>query len=125
MITGLDSEGVDHTATLTNLDSTKWSPYPSKVIFLLDVIDNLPQVWISGSFMKVLLWLLRELGIKEIPSFEALRKVQKSLCQKQGIPTINYKTPKGNAFSFHDPQVLVANVRYSGLTKMNLTFIVP
>jgi hypothetical protein len=61
--------------------------------------------------MKVLLWLLRELGVKEIPSFETLRKAQKSLRQKQGIPTINYKSPKGNAFSFNDPQVLIANVR--------------
>ena len=116
LITGLDSKGVDSTAMFTNLDSTKWSPYPSKVIFLLDVIDNLPRVQISGAFMKVLLWLLCELGIKEIPLFEALRKIQKSLCQKQGIPTISYKTPKGNAFSFNDLWVLVANVRYSSLT---------
>lgn len=67
--------------------------------------------------MKVLLWLLRELGIKEAPSFEGLRKVQKSLRQKQGIPTIDSKTPKGNVFSFNDPQVLVANVRYTFLTE--------
>lgn len=77
---------------------------------MLDVIDNLPRLRISGSFMKVLLWLLCELGVKEIPSFDGLRKVQKSLREKQGIPTISWMTPKGNAFSFNDPRTLIANV---------------
>jgi len=35
-----------------------WFPYSSKLAFLLDTIDNLPQLHISMSFMKVLLWLL-------------------------------------------------------------------
>ena len=106
-IPGMNLTNVETTTASTN---TKWSPYPSKVIFLLDVIDNLPRLRISGSFMKVLLWLLCELGVKEIPSFDGLRKVQKSLREKQGIPTISWMTPKGNAFSFNDPRTLIANV---------------
>lgn len=60
--------------------------------------------------MKVLLWLLRELGVKEVPSFDGLRKMQKSLREKRGIPTTNLMTPKGNVFSFNDPGTLIANV---------------
>jgi hypothetical protein len=60
--------------------------------------------------MKVILWLLRELGVKEVPSFDGLRKTQKLLQERQGIPTINWMTPKGNAFSFNDPITLIANV---------------
>lgn len=107
---GSTSATIDPTAVSTNTDSAKWSPYPSKVTFLLDVIDNLPRLRISGSFMKVLLWLLRELGVQAVPSFDGLRRVQKSLREKQGIPTISATTPKGNAFSFNDPRVLIANV---------------
>jgi hypothetical protein len=50
------------------------------------------------------------LSVKEIPLFDGLRKVQKSLCKKQGIPTVNLMTPKGNTFSFNDPRTLIANV---------------
>lgn len=107
--TGLTSAGMDPTCESTN-NAIKWSPYPSKVTFLLDVIDNLPRLRISGSFMKVILWLLRELGVKEVPSFDALRKMQKLLQERQGIPTINWMTPKGNVFSFNDPITLIANV---------------
>ena len=109
---GQNSAGVDPTCASgsTNADSIKWSPYPSKVTFLLDVIDNLPRLRISGSFMKVILWLLRELGVKGVPSFDGLRKMQKLLREKQGVPTINWMTPKGNAFSFNNPITLIANV---------------
>jgi hypothetical protein len=63
--------------------------------------------------MKVLLWLLGELGVKQIPSFTALRNIQKSLREECGVPTIHWMSPKGNAFSFNDPRVLVSNVSAS------------
>jgi hypothetical protein len=43
----------------------------------LDTIDNLPRLQIFGSLMKVLLWLLKQVGVKQVPSFDALQKVQR------------------------------------------------
>jgi len=107
----LDREEVEDLQTSsTASDALKWTPYPSKVVFLLDIIDNLPRLRISGSFMKVLLWLLGELGVKQVPSFVTLRKIQKSLREDCGVPTIQWMSPKGNVFSFNDPRVLVSNV---------------
>ncbi|KAF8159989.1 hypothetical protein B0H34DRAFT_843892 [Crassisporium funariophilum] len=101
-------DGLEQISTDTNMINMEqlWDEEEQDDL-LLELLKNIMRI--SGSFMKVLLWLLCELGIKEVPLFEALRKVQKSLHQKQGIPTINYKTPKANAFSFNNPQVLVAN----------------
>lgn len=61
--------------------------------------------------MRVLLWFLREIGVKKVPSFDALRKTQKEAREKNGVPTINWMSPKGNTFSFNDPRMLIANVR--------------
>ncbi|KAF9034577.1 hypothetical protein BJ165DRAFT_1534008 [Panaeolus papilionaceus] len=89
--------------------SDPWFPYPSKLVFLLDTIDNLPRLWISDMLMKTILWLLREAGIKFVPSFSALRQVQKNITDKKLVPTIQWKSPKGNIFSFNDPRSIIAN----------------
>lgn len=84
-------------------------------MFLLDTIDNLPRLRISGSLMKVLLWLLNQVGVKHVPSFDRLRKVQHRVHDETGIPTINWMSPKGNAFSFNDPRTLIMNVSFYNL----------
>jgi len=100
----------DETSLQTNSDGSSWFPYPSKLSFLLDTVDNLPRLRISSSQMKVILWLLHEVGVKGVPSFINLRKIQKKLKDNPIVPTIHLKSPKGNTFSFNDPRALIANV---------------
>lgn len=91
----------------------EWFPYKSKLLFLLDAVDNLPRLRISASLMRVLLWLLREVGVKNVPSFSALRKSQQDLRKQCGVPTVSYTSPKGNVFSFNDPRTIIANVSFN------------
>lgn len=105
---GAGDGGVD--GNDAGLESGPWFPYSSKLLFLLDAIDNLPRLRISQSLMKIVLWLLREAGVKKVPSFKRLRKEQKNVRQDGGIPTISCMSPKGNVFLFNDPRALITNV---------------
>lgn len=80
-------------------------------MFLLDTIDNLPRLRISDSLMKVFLWVLREGGAQNVPSFDALRKLQKKLKSECGVPSSPHKSCQGNIFYVNDPRTIIAHVR--------------
>jgi hypothetical protein len=91
-------------------DDKSWAPYPSKIIFLLDALDNMPRLRVSAGLMNVIIWLLRETGVPNVPTPYAFRNFQKVLRGQKGIETTHTKSPKGNRFSFNSPVDIVANV---------------
>ncbi|KAJ6608784.1 hypothetical protein B0H10DRAFT_2194181 [Mycena sp. CBHHK59/15] len=42
----------------------------------MDILDNLPRLRLSSSQIKMVLWILRECGARDVPSFKALRATQ-------------------------------------------------
>ncbi|KAF7372927.1 hypothetical protein MSAN_00499400 [Mycena sanguinolenta] len=61
--------------------------------------------------MRVFLWILREAGAKDVPSFDHLRKIQKQIREEYGIPSIPCKSALGNVFFINDPRAIIAQVR--------------
>ncbi|CDO70460.1 hypothetical protein BN946_scf184569.g3 [Trametes cinnabarina] len=54
-------------------------PYPNLTWCILDIILNLPRHPISDELLKIFLWALKKLGVKNVPSVKVLRKFQAKL----------------------------------------------
>lgn len=79
-------------------------------MFLLDTLDNLPRLRILKFLMKVILWILRETGAHDVPSFDRLQTVQKKLRQCSGTPTVQFTSAQGNIVYMNDPVALICQV---------------
>ncbi|KAI0713662.1 hypothetical protein C8Q76DRAFT_843912 [Earliella scabrosa] len=66
------------------------------------------RMTIPDSLMKMFLFVLRECGVKDAPSFYSLRKIQKHIREMCGVPTIPCRSPQGNVFWMVDIRTLIA-----------------
>ncbi|KAJ7198300.1 hypothetical protein GGX14DRAFT_374386 [Mycena pura] len=75
---------------------------------LLDIVDNLPRLRLSSSHFKIILWLLKECGVRNIPSYYSFRKMQASLRNLCGSTPQAYTSTVGNRFFVNDVRDSVA-----------------
>jgi hypothetical protein len=78
-------------------------------MFMLDMLDNLPRLRLSDDHMKAIIWVMRECGTPDVPSFYALRKKQQELAS-QLVPTKCHISSTGNQFYMNSPGSLFAQV---------------
>ncbi|KAK7433873.1 hypothetical protein VKT23_020498 [Stygiomarasmius scandens] len=87
---------------------TEWFPHSSKTMFMLDLLDNLPRLRLSDDHMKAIIWVMRECGTPDVPSFTALRKIQGHLAESIGPRSDHHVSPLGNHFFMNHPRRLFA-----------------
>ncbi|KAF8206039.1 hypothetical protein K438DRAFT_2092296 [Mycena galopus ATCC 62051] len=88
----------------------KWFLYPSKLMFLLDFIDNLPRLRLSSALMRMFIFVLKEAKCQDtIPSYNRFQDFQKNLREQCGTPTLPCCSPLGNVFFINDVQKMIAN----------------
>ncbi|KAJ7924239.1 hypothetical protein B0H13DRAFT_2230060 [Mycena leptocephala] len=76
-------------------------------MLLLDVCDNLPRLPVSEFLMRTFIWILKQCGAKDVPSLDALRKTQKLLRARCGVPTISCTSVQGKHFCINDPRAII------------------
>jgi hypothetical protein len=89
-------------------------------MFMLDLLDNLPCLRLSDDQLKTIIWVMRECGTPNVPSFSALRKKQAQLTEAVHIKTTRHASAMGNDFFMNHPAELLALVRVSPSQNKNI-----
>jgi hypothetical protein len=79
-------------------------------MYILDLLDSMPRLRMSGAMMKSILWALNKLDVPDVPSFKQLRKTQKTLAQKIPISPSRHESATGNIFYQNSLGALLALV---------------
>lgn len=67
-------------------------------MFLLDYLDSLPRLRLSDDHLKTILWVMKECGTPNVPSFTALRRMQAKLTTEMGMQSKRHASTLGNEF---------------------------
>ncbi|GBE79608.1 hypothetical protein SCP_0208080 [Sparassis crispa] len=84
-----------------------WKPYGSKTMFMLDLLDNLPRLRLLDDHMKTFIWIMKECGTPNVPSFSALRKKQAELAHEVNVETKQHESSQSNLFYANVPSATV------------------
>ncbi|OBZ67227.1 hypothetical protein A0H81_13040 [Grifola frondosa] len=93
-----DNETEHFVPDIGQAEKDGWAPHGSKTMFMLDLLDNLPRLRLSDDHLKTIIWVMRECGTPHVPTFHALRKVQKQLTKSTAISTQHHVSALGNHF---------------------------
>lgn len=77
---------------------------------MLDLLDNLPRLWLSDDHMKVIIWAMHECSTPRVPSFSALRQLQSWLGKEADIQPKHHTSCLGNYFFMNHPLDLLSMV---------------
>ena len=78
--------------------------------FFLDLLDNMPRNRLSEALMKFIIWMLKELGVRDVPSYYAFRKAQQAMRAGYGLATHEFTSVFGNRFHQNDIAEIIAMV---------------
>ncbi|KAJ6583705.1 hypothetical protein B0H10DRAFT_1833406, partial [Mycena sp. CBHHK59/15] len=75
---------------------------------LLDIYDNFPRIRMSSNQLKMILWILKECKVANVPSYYAFRKMQDDLRGLCGSEPKSYTSSVGNRFFVNDIRESIA-----------------
>ncbi|KAJ6549107.1 hypothetical protein DFH09DRAFT_1262788 [Mycena vulgaris] len=76
-------------------------------MFMLDLLDNLPRLRLSDDHLKAIIWVMKECGTPNVPSFYALRKMQAKLTRDVGLKPRHHISSLDNQFFMNHPNDLI------------------
>lgn len=70
----------------------------------------MPRLQLSDDHMRMIIFVLKECGVPDVPSLETLRRVQDGLRENGSVPTTRHETERGNIFYVNDIGAQIAKV---------------
>ncbi|KAJ6615575.1 hypothetical protein B0H10DRAFT_2164804 [Mycena sp. CBHHK59/15] len=113
----LEEDELDDDMAYTHVPvGSAYSPYPNKVCpltwlayhMLLDILDNLPRLRMSSNQFKMILWILKQCNVSNVPSYNSFRKMQDKLRNLCGSEPKSYTSSVGNRFFVNDIRESIA-----------------
>ncbi|ESK89680.1 hypothetical protein Moror_8586 [Moniliophthora roreri MCA 2997] len=85
-----------------------WVLHGSKTVFMLDLLDNLPRLQFSDDTIKAIIWVMKECGTPNVPTFTAFHMLQQKLDCSIGLTPEHHTSSLGNYFYVLHPAKLFA-----------------
>ncbi|KAJ3924864.1 MAG: hypothetical protein NXY57DRAFT_968859 [Lentinula lateritia] len=104
----LEHEEIGEIPTEMEEDEKDWAPHGSKTMFMIDLLDKQPRQRLSDPQLKSILWVMRECGCKDVPTFTQVRNKQTEIAHELDIPSEHHTSSLGNHFYMNHPAKLFA-----------------
>lgn len=91
-------------------DDSRKPDQPLFQMFLLSLFMNMPRLRISEAHLKMMLWIMKEIGGRDVPSIKAVKTAQQRLQSRCEIKTHQYMSDLGNVFHMNDLGDLLGQV---------------
>ncbi|KZV59214.1 hypothetical protein PENSPDRAFT_546886, partial [Peniophora sp. CONT] len=69
---------------------------------------HMPRNRLSETVLKFVIWMLKELGVRDVPTYHAFRAAQRAMRADYGVPTHPFTSPFNNHFHQNDVAEIVA-----------------
>ncbi|KAJ7197514.1 hypothetical protein B0H12DRAFT_1037871 [Mycena haematopus] len=104
------------------VNQSEYRPYPNKTAMLLDVMDNLPRCRFSSAQMSLIIHFAKQLGVPDVPSLKAFRKMQQTFQSVCGIKPTKITSQFGNIFYMNDIRETLARDMANPLVAQHMHF---
>lgn len=89
-------------------------------MFFVAFLDSQPRLRLSDDLLKSILWVMKECGTPNVPSFSALRKLQAKLKAVIGPASQRHVSTLGNKFYMNSAAQIFRLVCFSPLLDLKL-----
>ncbi|KIO21109.1 hypothetical protein M407DRAFT_29269 [Tulasnella calospora MUT 4182] len=94
--------------------------WPSRVIFLTDLLFSSPQLRFSEAQKRAILSWAHEMGATSVPTLSSLKKAQQSILNDSGDPTRKVAATDGSVFYINDVSKALASDYSNPLTRSRM-----
>ena len=76
----------------------------------LDILTHLPRTLLSQNTLAIILWVLKFMGVQDVPSVDTQKALNESLLKTCGVHSLKYKGALGHTYYVNSLADTIAQV---------------